>query len=127
MRSFPRQQDWVVLSMVHRLACLRRRLSLIRFCCVRTSENVRAVGSGAQRSLCKRVRVHVARGEIAMATCSSRPDAPLLPVLEEAGGTFTDWNGVRTIDGGNSIATNGVLFDEVMSLVRNKDADNPGN
>ena len=53
--------------------------------------------------------------------------APLLPILEEAGGTFTDWNGVRTIDGGNSIATNGVLFDEVMSLVRNKDADNPGN
>lgn len=53
--------------------------------------------------------------------------APLLPIMEEAGGTFTDWNGVRTIAGGNSIATNGVLFDEVMSLVRNKDAGHPGN
>jgi histidinol phosphatase-like enzyme (inositol monophosphatase family) len=44
--------------------------------------------------------------------------APLLPIMEEAGGTFTDWRGARTIDGGNSIATNGVLFDEVMSLIR---------
>ena len=53
--------------------------------------------------------------------------APLLPILEEAGGTFTDWNGVRAIDGGNSIATNGLLFEEVMTLVRNEDADYPGN
>lgn len=53
--------------------------------------------------------------------------APLLPILEEAGGTFTDWNGVGAIDGGNSIATNGLLFDEVMSLVRNEDADYSGN
>ncbi len=44
--------------------------------------------------------------------------APLLPIMEEAGGTFTDWRGVRTVDGGSSIATNGVLFDEVMSLIR---------
>ena len=53
--------------------------------------------------------------------------APFLPIIEEAGGTFTDWNGTRTIYGSNSIATNGLLFDEVMSLVANKDADNPGN
>ena len=53
--------------------------------------------------------------------------APLLPIIEEAGGTFTDWNGARTIRGGNSIATNGLLFDEVMSLVANKDADYPRN
>ena len=44
--------------------------------------------------------------------------APLLPIMEEAGGTFTDWRGVRTADGGNAIATNGVLFDEVMRLIR---------
>ncbi|HYK21445.1 MAG TPA: histidinol-phosphatase [Pyrinomonadaceae bacterium] len=43
--------------------------------------------------------------------------APLLPIIEEAGGTFTDWRGVRTVAGGNSIATNGLLFDEVMSLI----------
>ena len=43
--------------------------------------------------------------------------APLLPIMEEAGGTFTDWRGLRTAHGGNSIATNGKLFDEVMGLV----------
>ena len=43
--------------------------------------------------------------------------AALLPIVEEAGGTFTDWRGERRVDGGNSIATNGLLFDEVMSVV----------
>jgi histidinol phosphatase-like enzyme (inositol monophosphatase family) len=43
--------------------------------------------------------------------------AALLPILEEAGGTFTDWRGVPTASGGNSIATNGLLFAEVMGLV----------
>lgn len=46
--------------------------------------------------------------------------APLLPILEEAGGTFTDWRGVATASGGNSIATNGLLFDEVMRVIRNE-------
>jgi histidinol-phosphatase len=44
--------------------------------------------------------------------------AALLPILEEAGGTFTDWNGRRTIYGGNAISTNGSLFDPVMEVVR---------
>ena len=43
--------------------------------------------------------------------------AAVFPIIEEAGGTFTDWRGVRTASGGNSIATNGLLFDEVMGLV----------
>lgn len=43
--------------------------------------------------------------------------APLLPIMEEAGGTFTDWHGVRTVDGGNAIGTNGLLFDEVMDVI----------
>lgn len=43
--------------------------------------------------------------------------APLLPIMEEAGGTFTDWRGSRTIRGGNAISTNGALFDEVMKEV----------
>jgi len=46
--------------------------------------------------------------------------AALLPIMEEAGGTFTDWSGVRTVSAGNSIATNGLLFDEVMDVVREK-------
>jgi len=53
--------------------------------------------------------------------------APLLPILEEAGGTFTDWRGERTVNGGNAIATNGLLFDEVLSLVKDEDAGHSGN
>jgi fructose-1,6-bisphosphatase/inositol monophosphatase family enzyme len=43
--------------------------------------------------------------------------AALLPILEEAGGTFTDWRGHRTISGGNAIATNGHLFQDVMAII----------
>jgi fructose-1,6-bisphosphatase/inositol monophosphatase family enzyme len=43
--------------------------------------------------------------------------APLLPIMEEAGGTFTDWRGVKTVHGGNSIATNGLLFEAVMKVI----------
>ena len=43
---------------------------------------------------------------------------PLQVILEEAGGTFTDWSGVPTIYGEESIATNGVLFPAVMDLIR---------
>ncbi len=49
--------------------------------------------------------------------------AALLPVVEEAGGTFTDWQGQRTIHGGNAIATNGLLFEEVMAIVRSANAE----
>jgi histidinol phosphatase-like enzyme (inositol monophosphatase family) len=44
--------------------------------------------------------------------------AALLPVLEEAGGRFTDWRGRRTIDGGDAVATNGHLHDAMVSLLR---------
>jgi len=52
--------------------------------------------------------------------------AALLPVLEEAGGTFTDWKGERTIYSGNAIATNGALFDEVMGITTPKDKEFKG-
>lgn len=41
----------------------------------------------------------------------------LLPIVEEAGGTFTDWRGHRTIHGGSAISTNGVLLNEVRSVI----------
>lgn len=50
--------------------------------------------------------------------------APLLPILEEAGGTFTDWRGERTIHGGNAISTNGALFDSVMSVIKEAEKSN---
>jgi histidinol-phosphatase len=44
--------------------------------------------------------------------------AALQPIIEEAGGTFTDWQGKATIHGGEAIATNGVLFDEALAIAR---------
>ena len=44
--------------------------------------------------------------------------AALQPILEEAGGTFTDWQGQKTIHGGNAISTNGALFGLVMAAIR---------
>ena len=44
--------------------------------------------------------------------------AALLPILQEAGGTFTDWNGQATIYGGEAISTNGLVYDQVMEIVR---------
>ncbi|MBI4409993.1 MAG: histidinol-phosphatase [Gemmatimonadetes bacterium] len=43
--------------------------------------------------------------------------APLLPVIEEAGGVFTDWDGHRTHRGGHGIATNAALANEVRLLL----------
>jgi histidinol phosphatase-like enzyme (inositol monophosphatase family) len=42
--------------------------------------------------------------------------APLQTVIEEAGGTFTDWSGSPTIHAGEAIATNGPLLSEVLGL-----------
>ena len=44
--------------------------------------------------------------------------AALLPIIEGANGRFTDWQGRRTIRGGNAVATNGVLHDEVLALLK---------
>ena len=43
--------------------------------------------------------------------------AALAPIMEESGGTFTDWEGEATIWGKDALATNGKLFDEVMEMI----------
>lgn len=42
----------------------------------------------------------------------------LVPILQESGATFTDWNGVTTIYGGNAVSTNGFLYEQVMQTIR---------
>jgi fructose-1,6-bisphosphatase/inositol monophosphatase family enzyme len=39
-------------------------------------------------------------------------------ILEEAGGRFTDWRGEPTVHSGEGIATNGLVADEVLAIVR---------
>lgn len=48
---------------------------------------------------------------------SAWDSAALQPVIEEAGGVFTDWTGRRTGFGGNAIATNAALAREARALL----------
>ncbi len=43
--------------------------------------------------------------------------APLLPIIVEAGGRFTDWDGLETGFGGSVIATNLALADRVRTVL----------
>ncbi len=43
--------------------------------------------------------------------------AALLPILQEAGGTFTDWQGNTTAYGGEAISTNSHVLDEILAYV----------
>jgi histidinol-phosphatase len=42
--------------------------------------------------------------------------APLV-IVEAAGGRFTDFEGIARADGGNAVATNGILHDEVLAAL----------
>lgn len=44
--------------------------------------------------------------------------AALAVIVREAGGTFTDWKGNPTIYNGEAISTNGVLLDEILTLIQ---------
>ena len=46
--------------------------------------------------------------------------AAILPILEAAGGRFTDWQGNATIHGGEGIGTNGLVHDAVLAALRAK-------
>jgi histidinol-phosphatase len=46
--------------------------------------------------------------------------AALIPIVEEAGGRLTDWDGNRSIHRADVIASNGKLHDEARSLLRGK-------
>ena len=46
--------------------------------------------------------------------------AALLPILEEAGGSFCDWRGERTIYGGSGVGTTVALRDEVLRVLRGR-------
>jgi fructose-1,6-bisphosphatase/inositol monophosphatase family enzyme len=43
--------------------------------------------------------------------------APLLPILQEAGGVFMDWEGRTTIYGGNGLSVPASLRDEVLAVI----------
>ncbi|NOK64338.1 MAG: histidinol-phosphatase [Chloroflexi bacterium AL-W] len=64
------------------------------------------------------VLVATGRAEVMLDPAMSVWDcAALLPVVQEAGGTFTDWHGTPSIHNEEAIATNGLLHEEVLRLV----------
>jgi len=65
------------------------------------------------------LRVATGRAELMVDPVMNVWDAAALaPVLEEAGGSFTDWEGRPTIYSGNGVATNGRVLDEVLAITR---------
>ncbi len=48
--------------------------------------------------------------------------AALQVIVEEAGGAFSDMNGVRTIHGGSAVSTNGLLHGAVLEILRPRDS-----
>ena len=46
--------------------------------------------------------------------------AAVMPIVEEAGGTFSDWQGQRRIDSGDAVATNGLIHESVMEILDRK-------
>lgn len=44
--------------------------------------------------------------------------AALRPIIEEAGGAFTDWQGRPTIYGGEALGCNRTILDEVLAITR---------
>jgi histidinol-phosphatase len=64
--------------------------------------------------------VATGRAEVAFDPVMSVWDAAaLMPILREAGGTFTDWQGHSTIHNGEGIGTNGLVLDELLQRIRN--------
>jgi fructose-1,6-bisphosphatase/inositol monophosphatase family enzyme len=63
--------------------------------------------------------VATGRAEVMVDPIMALWDAAAMPViLEEAGGTFTDWRGNPSYQAGEGIATNGLLLEEVLAAVR---------
>lgn len=67
--------------------------------------------------------VATGRAEVMIDDVMSAWDAAALqPIIEEAGGVFTDWSGRATAFGGDAIATNRALSEEVRALLLDRPA-----
>lgn len=65
------------------------------------------------------VLVATGRAELMLdAKMSAWDCAALMPVIQEAGGSFSDWNGKPTIYANEAIATNQYVLDETLDIIR---------
>ena len=51
---------------------------------------------------------------------------PIKPVVEEAGGIFTDWQGNPGIDGSSGVSTNSAIAAEIRSIISAVGTDSSG-
>ena len=51
--------------------------------------------------------------------CNPWDIAAVLPVILEAGGTFSDWKGDRRIDTGDGVGSNGKVHSQVLEILKN--------
>jgi histidinol-phosphatase len=49
--------------------------------------------------------------------------AAAVPIVREAGGTFTDFDGTDSISERSALATNGILHDAFLDLTHTKDGN----
>ena len=89
-------------------------------------ERLEAWGALADRALLSRswgdcygyLLVATGRAEVMVDGVLSAWDAaPFLPIIEEAGGVFTDWAGKRSVFGGDAIASNAALASTARRLL----------
>ena len=65
------------------------------------------------------VLVATGRAEIMLDAAMNPWDcAPLLPILQEAGGRFTTWQGEATIWGADAVGTNAALYQDVLEILQ---------
>lgn len=65
------------------------------------------------------VLVATGRAEVMVDPLMSLWDgAAIQPIIEEAGGTFTNWSGEPTIYAGEGLATNRLVLEEVLAITR---------
>ncbi|MEM6365242.1 MAG: histidinol-phosphatase [Planctomycetota bacterium] len=50
--------------------------------------------------------------------CNAWDVAAMVPIMNEAGGRFTDWRGEPSVRGGDGLGTNGHLHEEVLALLQ---------
>jgi fructose-1,6-bisphosphatase/inositol monophosphatase family enzyme len=46
--------------------------------------------------------------------------AAIMPIIEEAGGRFTTWDGTPTIYAPDAVATNGLLHDQILGVLKSE-------
>ncbi len=64
------------------------------------------------------VLVATGRAEVMIDPVLSPWDAaPFIPIMQEAGGRFTDLAGIPRLDGGSGVSTNGILHEQVLEIL----------